>query len=67
MKADEVTQFADVYDVSKEWILKGDSVLETASDPRIDIAARELRKLEPKGLGHIASSCKSFTFEQGLI
>jgi transcriptional regulator with XRE-family HTH domain len=50
LKADEVTQFADLYDVSEEWILRGDGALESESDPRIDIAARELRKLSREDL-----------------
>tara|TARA_R110002096_G_scaffold9342_6_gene37036 strand:- start:1726 stop:2070 length:345 start_codon:yes stop_codon:yes gene_type:complete len=50
VRADEVAQFADLYDVKDEWILRGDDVLESEHDPRVDLAARELRKLRKEDL-----------------
>lgn len=53
LKADEVTRFADLYEVDDEWILRGDDALADKDDPRIELAARELRKLSRKDLDTI--------------
>lgn len=53
VSADELSRFADVYDVSVSWLV-GDSPeqLET-SDPRLQLAARELSKLKPNDLDRL--------------
>jgi len=53
VSADELSRFADVYDVSVSWLV-GDSPeqLETG-DPRLQLAARELSKLKPDDLDRL--------------
>ena len=53
VKATEVTQFSDLYDIKEDWILRGDDALESADDPRIKVAARELSKLNSDDLDTI--------------
>lgn len=53
VSADELSKFAEIYDVSVSWLV-GDSPeqLET-TDPKVQLAARELSKLKPKDLDHL--------------
>jgi transcriptional regulator with XRE-family HTH domain len=53
VSAEELTKFADTYDVTTSWLL-GDSAeqLET-DDPRLQLAARELGKLKPDDLDRL--------------
>jgi transcriptional regulator with XRE-family HTH domain len=53
VKAEEVSQFADLYEVDGEWILRGDDAVPGKDDPRIELAARELRKLSREDLDTI--------------
>lgn len=50
LKADEVNRFAELYDVHSEWILNSDDALGMDDDPRIQLAARELSKLNSEDL-----------------
>lgn len=50
LRADEVTRFAELYDVRSEWILIGDEAMGANDDPRIKLAARELSKLKSEDL-----------------
>jgi transcriptional regulator with XRE-family HTH domain len=59
VKADEVTQFADLYDVQDDWILRGDEVFGKLADPRVELAARELRKLTSEDLDTILRLVKA--------
>lgn len=53
VSADELSQLAEIYDVSVSWLL-GDApeTLDT-KDPRLELAARELSKLKPDDLEHL--------------
>lgn len=53
VKADEIQQFAQIYEVEESWIIKGDEVLLGTDDPRIALAARELSKLKQDDLDSI--------------
>src|ERR1700675_2155331 len=50
VSADELAKLATLYDVSVAWLLREvpDSV--DAEDPRLELAARELSRLEPEDL-----------------
>lgn len=48
VKTEEVTAFAELYDVKDVWLLRGDDALD--SDPKVELAARELAKLSEKDL-----------------
>lgn len=50
LKAEEVSQFAELYDISSVWLLQGDDESSSNADPRIQLAARELSKLSPEDL-----------------
>jgi transcriptional regulator with XRE-family HTH domain len=53
VKAEEVSRFAELYDVKEEWILRGDEAFANETDPRIELAARELSKLKQEDLDTI--------------
>jgi transcriptional regulator with XRE-family HTH domain len=48
--AEELTKFADIYDVSVAWIATGDSEV---ADPAVELAARELTKLKKEDLDRV--------------
>ncbi|WP_146396930.1 helix-turn-helix domain-containing protein [Pseudobythopirellula maris] len=50
LKAEEVSWFAELYDISSAWLLQGDDESSSSGDPRIQLAARELSKLSPEDL-----------------
>ena len=53
VSAEELTKFADTYDVTTSWLL-GDSAEQLdADDPRLQLAARELGKLKPDDLDRL--------------
>lgn len=53
VSADELSKFAEIYDVTMSWLM-GESAeqLET-DDPRLQLAARELSKLKPDDLDRL--------------
>jgi transcriptional regulator with XRE-family HTH domain len=53
VKAEEVSQFAELYDVKEDWLLRGDEAFANETDPRIELAARELSKLKQEDLDTI--------------
>lgn len=53
VRPEEFPLFAEIYGVKELWIMKGDSVLPDENDPRIELAARELRKLRKDDLDAI--------------
>lgn len=53
VRPDEIARLAEIYGVKEDWIIKGDSVLPGASDPRIELAARELKKLKSSDLDKV--------------
>jgi transcriptional regulator with XRE-family HTH domain len=48
--ADELPRFAELYDISVAWILGEAPDSLDASDPKLELAARELSKLKPEEL-----------------
>ena len=53
VRIEELDQLADLYGVSREWLVDGDQVLPGERDPRIQLAARELGKLKGADLDAI--------------
>lgn len=53
VRPDEIERFAAIYGVREAWILHGESFLEENSDPRVELAARELAKLRTDDLDAI--------------
>jgi len=53
VRIDELDKFAEIYGVDKAWLLDGDAALAGERDPRIELAARELRKLKRQDLDAI--------------
>jgi transcriptional regulator with XRE-family HTH domain len=50
VSAEELSRFADLYDVSISWLIKHESEV---SDPTVELAARELAKLKPEDLDNV--------------
>lgn len=50
VSADELAQFAKVYDVTTSWLLAEATDQLLPDDPRLQLAARELSKLKPDDL-----------------
>lgn len=53
VRIDELDKFAKMYGVEKSWLLDGDAALVGERDPRVALAARELRKLKREDLDTI--------------
>lgn len=53
VSADELGQFAEIYDVSLNWLLGKSPDTVNVDDPRIELAARELSKLKSDDLGRL--------------
>jgi len=53
VRPDEIERFAAIYGVKEVWILRGEAALAEESDPRIELAARELAKLRKEDLDAI--------------
>src|SRR5947207_11962 len=53
VRIDELDRLAELYGVSREWLVDGDQVLPGERDPRIQLAARELGKLKGADLDAI--------------
>lgn len=51
--ADEIAQFSKLYDVSVSWLLGEDAEQLDAQSDKVQLAARELQKLDPKDLDRL--------------
>jgi transcriptional regulator with XRE-family HTH domain len=53
VSAEELSTLANMFDVSVAWLVGQASETVETDDPRIQLAARELRKLKPKDLDRL--------------
>jgi len=53
VRVDELDRFAEIYGVDRTWLMDGDAALPGERDPRIELAARELKKLKREDLDNI--------------
>lgn len=53
VSAEELTQFAKIYDVNVTWLLGAVSEETEGTDPKVQMAARELSKLKPENLDRL--------------
>jgi len=53
VSADELSRFAELYDVTISWLLAETAEQLTTDDPRLQLAARELSKLKPDDLDRL--------------
>jgi len=53
VSADEVSRFAGIYDVTVSWLLAETVEQLEVTDPRLQLAARELSKLKPDDLDRL--------------
>lgn len=53
VSAEELTKFADTYDVTVSWLLGESAEQLEVDDPRLQLAARELSKLKPDDLNRL--------------
>lgn len=51
--AEEISAFADMFDVTVPWLLGQASETVESDDPRVQLAARELKKLKPDDLDRL--------------
>ena len=58
VRPDEIARLAQIYGVKETWIIKGDAVLADATDPRVELAARELSKLRKSDLDAVLRMIK---------
>lgn len=68
LSAEELVKFADTYDVTVSWLLGETAEQLEMSDPRLQLAARELSKLKPDDLDRLLrllASMRSSDAEDG--
>ncbi len=53
VSAEELSRFAERYDVTISWLLAETAEQLDTDDPRLQLAARELSKLKPEDLGRL--------------
>jgi transcriptional regulator with XRE-family HTH domain len=53
VSAEELSKFAEMYDVTVSWLLAETADQLEADDPRLQLAARELSKLKPDDLDRL--------------
>ncbi|MDP3539114.1 MAG: helix-turn-helix transcriptional regulator [Azonexus sp.] len=53
VSVDELSKFAELYDVTASWLLAETAEQLTTDDPRLQLAARELSKLKPDDLDRL--------------
>jgi transcriptional regulator with XRE-family HTH domain len=64
VSAEEVTRFADIYNVSVSWIMKEESEV---PDPAVELAARELAKLKKEDLDTVLNVLRTFRKAKGNV
>jgi transcriptional regulator with XRE-family HTH domain len=68
VSAEELTKFAETYDVTVSWLLGETAEQLEMNDPRLQLAARELSKLKPNDLDRLLrllASMRSSDAEEG--
>jgi hypothetical protein len=55
VSAEELARLAEIFDVSVDWLLASKAKTLDPHDDRLQLAARELRKLKPKDLDRLLS------------
>lgn len=53
VSAEELSDLCDIYDVSLDWVLGKTPSAISSDDPRLELAARELSKLNPDDLNRL--------------
>jgi transcriptional regulator with XRE-family HTH domain len=53
VSAEELAEFARIYDVSVSWLIGEESESQEQIDPRVELAAREIQKLRPEDLDRL--------------
>lgn len=62
VSAEELAKLADIYDVSVSWVTTGEH---DASDPAVELAARELAKLKSEDLDTVLHLLRSLRKSEG--
>jgi transcriptional regulator with XRE-family HTH domain len=65
VSAEELAQFAEIYDVTVSWLLAETTEQLTTDDPRLKLAARELSKLKPDELDRLLRLLASMRSSDG--
>ena len=53
VSAEELHKLCEIYEVSPDWVLGRTSEIADPQDPRLELAARELSKLDPDNLNRL--------------
>lgn len=53
VSAEELSELAHIYDVSIGWLTGNETTQQEQSDPRVELAAREIQKLKPEDLDRL--------------
>ena len=62
VSAEELTRFAELYDVSVSWLTKHEAEV---PDPAVELAARELAKLKPEDLENVLQLLRTLRKAEG--
>ena len=62
VSAEEIRQFADIYGVTSGWLVDGS---ESAVDPTLELAARNLGKLKTEDLNNVIDFLKTLNDKKG--
>lgn len=57
VSADEISRFAEIYNVSVSWLMNEESEI---ADPTVELAARELAKLKKEDLDTVLNVIRTF-------
>lgn len=64
VSGEELTRFAEIYNVSISWLMKDESEV---SDPAVELAARELAKLRKEDLDTVLNVIRTFRKAKGNL
>lgn len=65
VSAQELSKFAEIYDVSTAWLLGNTADALSIDDPKLELAARELAKLKPNDLSKLLKLLAAMRNENG--
>lgn len=65
VSAEELSRFAEIYEVSVSWLLAESAEQLETDDPRLQLAARELSKLKPDDLDRLMRLLASMQCTEG--
>jgi transcriptional regulator with XRE-family HTH domain len=65
VSGEEISKLAELFDVSVAWLVGDAAETVESDDPKVQLAARELRKLKPKDLDRLLRLLASMRDDEG--